>query len=318
MILAAVLAAGLPALAGQAQAQSCSFAMSTIDFGAANLIKGGNLTTSGTFSATCSGLPNQTISICANFGTGSGGAAAGGSPRYLKSGSSVIEYDILRNVGAGQIWGSYLWGNPDPPPTMSVALGANGQGTLSQTVNARMNTNQPVALVGLHTSSFSGNNAMIDFGYSSSFTCGPTLSSRAQQAPFTVQMNNQASCTLAATGISFGSVANLSAVLDATGTITLTCTKNTRYDLGLSNGSGGGTAPQSRRMTNPATSSYVTYGIYRDAARNQPWGGTAGTNTVAGRGTGRPVNLTTYGRVPVQVDPPADTYSDTIIATITY
>jgi spore coat protein U-like protein len=62
----------------------------------------------------------------------------------------------------------------------------------------------------------------------------------------------------------------------------------------------------------------VGYGLYRDGSRSQVWGSTIATNTVGGTGTGAAQNLTVYARVPPQVTPPAGTYSDVIVVTITY
>jgi spore coat protein U-like protein len=62
----------------------------------------------------------------------------------------------------------------------------------------------------------------------------------------------------------------------------------------------------------------ITYGLYQNAARSQPWGNNTGTNTVAGSGTGSGQALTVYGRVPAQTTPAPGTYSDSIIATLTY
>jgi spore coat protein U-like protein len=62
----------------------------------------------------------------------------------------------------------------------------------------------------------------------------------------------------------------------------------------------------------------ITYGLYRDAARTLPWGSTTGTNTAAGTGSGSGQALTVYGRMPVQTTPAPGTFTDTIIATVTY
>jgi spore coat protein U-like protein len=62
----------------------------------------------------------------------------------------------------------------------------------------------------------------------------------------------------------------------------------------------------------------VTYGLYRDAARSLAWGATTGVNTASGTGTGTTQTLTVYGRVAPQTTPKAGTYTDTIVATVTY
>jgi spore coat protein U-like protein len=62
----------------------------------------------------------------------------------------------------------------------------------------------------------------------------------------------------------------------------------------------------------------ITYGLYRDSARAQPWGDSAGTNTAAGTGSGLAQTVTVYGRVPAQTTPSPGTYSDTVVVTISY
>jgi spore coat protein U-like protein len=86
--------------------------------------------------------------------------------------------------------------------------------------------------------------------------------------------------------------------------------------VSLNGGTTGGT-PTNRKMSKGAER--VTYGLYKDNARTQPWGdaGTPGS-TVAGTGTGAAQPLTVYGRVPPQTTPSAGVYTDTVVVTITY
>lgn len=63
----------------------------------------------------------------------------------------------------------------------------------------------------------------------------------------------------------------------------------------------------------------MTYGLYKDAARSQPWGdATTPGSTVAGAGNGLVQQLTVYGRVPPQTTPSPGTYTDTVVVTLTY
>lgn len=78
----------------------------------------------------------------------------------------------------------------------------------------------------------------------------------------------------------------------------------------------GETDPAQRKMSKG--SKLVTYGIYRDSGRSQPWGSTQGTNTASGTGSGTGQNFTAYGRVPVQTSPSPGNYADTVVTTITY
>lgn len=71
-------------------------------------------------------------------------------------------------------------------------------------------------------------------------------------------------------------------------------------------------------MRNAAGTAFIRYGLFRNAARNQAWGATLGTNTVGGTGTGSAQNLTVYGRVPAQATPAGGSYEDNVVMTLTY
>ncbi len=62
----------------------------------------------------------------------------------------------------------------------------------------------------------------------------------------------------------------------------------------------------------------VTYQLYRDRNRIEPWGSNTNTDTVAGTGSGSSQAFTVYGRVPRQTTPPPGTYTDTIVVTVTF
>lgn len=302
----------------EAHSQSCVFSNTGVDFGNVNLTGGGFQTANGTFTANCSGTPGQAIRVCANFNAGSGGAAASGDPRYLMQGAARLNYNLFRSNGVGQVWGSYLWSAPPRPPAITVNLSANGTGSASQTIFGRLYNSQAAALTGTFSSMFSGTHSQVDYGYAASFNCGATVSPRVQSVPFTVRATNNSSCTIATSALNFGNQASLDTAKTATNSISVTCTAGTLYDVGLSNGSSGGTAPTSRFMKNIATSEAITYGIYRNAAQSLPWGNTAGSDTVSATGNGVAQTYTGYGRVPIQPTPPSLTYTDTVVVTVTY
>lgn len=122
-----------------------------------------------------------------------------------------------------------------------------------------------------------------------------------------------ASCSLAATTLNFGTYVGTQ--LDATSTITVTCTNTTSYNIGVDHGlhAGFGTS----FMAGPG-SAQVQYLLFRDAARTQEWSVTIGTNTVSGTGTGSVQVLTVYGRVFNGQYVTPGTYTDTVTATVTY
>jgi spore coat protein U-like protein len=300
-----------------AHAQSCSFSNTGINFGNVNLVSGGFQTATGTFTASCTGIARQAITICPNFNAGSGGVQSSGDPRYLVQGSYKMEYNLFRSNGVGQVWGSYTWSASPRPPSMSITLSASGSGSASQTIYGRLYNQQSGVPTGTFSSVFSGANTQIDYGYSSAFSCGSTLSPRVQNVPFTVRTTNNSSCSISTMTLDFGSQPNLNVAKSASNIISITCTAGTLYDVGLSNGVTG-TGPTARKMTNTGTSQAITYGIYRNSTGLLPWGSTTGVNTVSSVGTGLAQSFQTFGIVPAQTTPPSLTYTDTVVVTVTY
>ncbi|WP_399680176.1 spore coat protein U domain-containing protein [Xenophilus sp.] len=137
-----------------------------------------------------------------------------------------------------------------------------------------------------------------------------------------VQASTINSCTVSiasASDMDFGSATSLAAARDSTSAITLNCPSNSQWKVGLSNGlHAQGTQ---RRMAGPG-SDFISYELYRDPGRTQRWGSNtaSGGDTVngGGSGSGSPVTLTVYGRVPAQPAVQPGSYGDTITVTLTY
>lgn len=122
-------------------------------------------------------------------------------------------------------------------------------------------------------------------------------------------------CTIQNGTLSFG--AYTGAVLTATGTFTVNCTNNGDYTIGLGVGGGSGASFANRFMTNGTYT--LGYNIYTSAADTTVWGdGTSSTATVAGVGTGSSQTVNVYGKIPANEAAISGTYTDTVVATITY
>jgi spore coat protein U-like protein len=133
-------------------------------------------------------------------------------------------------------------------------------------------------------------------------------------AAFAVTVTVQASCQITATALGF---TTYTGALDvATSAVTLICTDTTTYNVGLSAGSTPGATVGTRQMASGP--SRLAYALYSDAGRTVNWGNTVGTDTVAGTGNGNSQVLTVYGRVAAGQLVKPGTYSDTVIATVTY
>ena len=125
------------------------------------------------------------------------------------------------------------------------------------------------------------------------------------------------SCTISTTPLAFGIYSG--AVVNATTTLTVTCTNTTPYQIGADNGQN----PQfigvyAKYIIGPS-SNKLRYHLYTDAARSIEWGTTAGTNEVAGTGTGGAQTTTVYGTVGAgSYGSAPGSYSDIVTFTITY
>ena len=127
------------------------------------------------------------------------------------------------------------------------------------------------------------------------------------------------SCTVAATPLAFGNYNGITAlVLDATATITPTCTLGTAYTITLDAGLGTGATLTTRRLSGPASAT-LDYAIYTDPTRTTVWGnGGGGTGTRAGVGLGAAEPGLLYGRIPASQATAVGSYLDTITVTLTY
>lgn len=133
-----------------------------------------------------------------------------------------------------------------------------------------------------------------------------------------ISLTLAAACAVSTTAIAFGTVGLISANVDQTGTVTVTCTKNATYTIALDAGGSAGATTSARKMKNGAATEFVAYSLYRDAARTQNWGNTVGTDTLAGSGSGSASILTIYGRIPAQSSPSAGAYTDVVNVTVAY
>ncbi|MFN0192865.1 MAG: spore coat protein U domain-containing protein [Aestuariivirga sp.] len=304
--------------ASPALSQSCNFTMPNINFGTIDLTTGVNYDTNVTFQAICTGIAGRTVRICPNFNAGSGGVDGTGANRYMLNGINQLRYNLYRNAAFTQVWGSRTWGLPPVPPTINIVLNAAGSGTSNTVVRGRVFSGQGALPVGPYSSSFAGAQTRVNYAYSTSGTCPAitTANLNPTQTPFSVSAIAGGVCTVTATNLDFGAQTLLNNTVDASNSVSVRCPSAVPYTIGLNGGNTGAADPTAREMDNGTD--IVTYGIYRDAARSLGWGETIGVNTVAGTGTGAVQNYTAYGRIPAQVTPPADTYSDTIVVTVTY
>lgn len=132
---------------------------------------------------------------------------------------------------------------------------------------------------------------------------------------FAVTATVQATCLVSATALAFGTYTG--AVVDATSTVSVTCTNTTPYNVSLNPGLATGATVTTRKMTGPA-SAVLSYAMYQDSGHSVNWGQTIGTDTVTGTGNGSAQAITVYGETSAGQYVAPGAYTDAITATVTY
>lgn len=275
-----------------------------------------------TISYTCRNTDNQDqqLTLCFNIGYGSPGAAGDGNRQMAGSGASRLEFQLYRDAARTQIAGSIYEGAIPQPiralftvPRKRQGVPGTYDGTVS--VYARLPGNQS-SPVGSYNASFipklTGNIGNVNC-LNNSYDDGISTMS-----PFNVRATIQPSCSaVTATDLSFGqSTGLLTANMDGTSIISVTCVNGTPYQVGLNNGSSA--SGTGRRMKLSTGNDYVTYELYRDNGYSQRWGNAQDADTVAGTGNGFGQQIAVYGRVPPQVTPTPGSYADTVTVYVYY
>ena len=126
-------------------------------------------------------------------------------------------------------------------------------------------------------------------------------------------------CTISVpAAINFGNHGIILSHVDTTATLTIECTKETPYAIGLDAGDNALNAQHTTRALKSG-SNYLDYELYSVGAGDTVWGNTVGTDTVdSDSATGGDETITIYARVPSHQNQPIGTYGDDVTATIWY
>jgi spore coat protein U-like protein len=129
-------------------------------------------------------------------------------------------------------------------------------------------------------------------------------------------------CTISAGALAFGNydIANANgADLDSTATLSVQCTSGASTVITMGQGlhadSGSTDATPLRRLE--SGTDYLSYGLYRLSDYTAPWSNDA-AGGLAYTGTGASTSVTVYGRIAGSQNVPAGSYTDTVVATITF
>ncbi|MGH8378783.1 MAG: Csu type fimbrial protein [Gammaproteobacteria bacterium] len=127
-----------------------------------------------------------------------------------------------------------------------------------------------------------------------------------------------ATCTVTSTSVNFGNYNPLAAApRNRTGRITVTCNGNGTLTVALSTGQSGSYDP--RYMISGTTADHLDYNLYTSPARTIIFGdGTGGTQTVSKKFNNRSVRINVYGQIPAMENIAPGSYTDSIVATVTF
>lgn len=300
----------------EAQSVSCSASMSDVNFGSVNP-QSSQTDTTGTLNYSCTNTTGnpQTVALCFNL------VGEDTDPRLMNDGAGdTLQYQLYTDSARTQPWGNA--GGFGTEAQASIPKITSGQtSTGSTTIYGRVKSGQTSAVPGNYADYFilgfftytthTGGGAppsCLNTGFGSGWGFFNGFKATAQVT---------AQCTVSAVTLDFGAPAGvLTAAIPGTSTVSVQCASGITYNVGLDGGLNSGNNINARKMVLGANS--VAYQLYRDSGRTLVWGNTVGTDTVAGTGNGNIQNLTVYGQVPAQPTPPAGTYQDTVVVSVTY
>lgn len=307
-VLAAVFL-GIAILPSTAKADLvCNAAIASLDFGTISVRDGVSPQTSGPVTISCSGgIAGATVRVCLSIGSGSGGSGTGQTPRFMTGDQTAqLAYELSSHNTLSL--GGPIWEDVE----LAVSINAVGEGIADTTLYAEVTTIGAQVTVGDYISRFdAGLGVALYYG---NMDCDQSGAA----SGFIVEARVEASCTVSVSNMDFGVIdVAIMVPVDQTATITVSCTNQVDYTVGLDQGTHSGAAPGSsaRNMANGAQ--LLAYNLYQDAARTTAWGLAPGA-LADGLGTGSNQAITVFGRILPDQQALAGTYTDSVIVVVTY
>jgi spore coat protein U-like protein len=311
--LATLILAGLGA-ASPARAVTCVATASNIAFGSLNIAALNGATTTGTIFEGCTGgWPTAgNLATCNAIGAGSNSVSQ--ANRTMTFGANSIAYQLYSDAFVTP----YAYPGSDK---FFIPYTTASGGHTTTTTSAKIISFLPSIPPGTYTDTYTtAAQSFVDFNtFNTQFPpiiCGTNGFYTGLATNFTVSVTLLPSCSVSATTLNFGIVGVLTANIDASANLSVTCTITAPYTVSLSAGASPGATTANRAMTGPGGK--VKYALYQDPGRTTNWGNNIGVDTVAGTGTGAAQSIPVYGRVAPQATPPVGTYTDTVVITVSF
>lgn len=130
------------------------------------------------------------------------------------------------------------------------------------------------------------------------------------------------SCSISAGDMSFGAYDTVGgAAVDGSAVLTVACTSgaaaNITLDQGANPGGSSSDADPDRMMSDGGTN-LLSYSLFQDSGHVTEWGNTSGTGVAYDATSSAPEAISVYGRIAASQDVPAGSYSDIVVATISF
>lgn len=303
--------------AAQAQNATCNFSVSNMSFGQLYLIGGSAYNSTANLTINCNtflNLGSLSMIICASFNAGSGGAT--GNVRHMLGPSNAkLNYQLFTDANRTVLLGSTANTTLGAPISHSQILTLLLPINTTIPIYGRVLAGQNIAAGGDYLSLFTGGS--LQMNYESYGLFPPNCSSvtgNPSTLNFTVDASVDRTCSVSTQNINFGTAGFLTTTKTASGNLSVKCSNQLAYEVGLSSGKNAAT-PQERKMKKGTD--LIAYNLYRDPARTQIWG-TATGQTYQATGNGLVQSIPVYAKIDPQNTPAKGIYSDTIIVTVTY
>jgi len=324
LLLLAVVGMFRVAPAHAAGINCTSASMTAVSFGTVNPLSSQTNTTA-TLTYSCSNTDNSrthSATICFSIGE-PGGAQT--NPRQMSSGSNKLNFQLYQDPGYTQVWGSEMFGTFRTPLMVNLTLGKGASiRNATATLYAQVLNGQTTAASGSYTDNYQNGDTAITVndvqGNTAPGSCGGAQAN--VYFPFLVSATVQDNCTVSANNLTFNAVAAGAATAPGSTTLSVTCTVNTPYTVGLAPLNAPSTTGAGTMQGTGGNANTVQYQLYSNSGLTQVWGNTAAVgstgNGVAGTGTGSAQPLIVYAKTTTSTDVTPDTYSDTVQVNVNY
>ncbi|QNP39468.1 Csu type fimbrial protein [Lysobacter solisilvae (ex Woo and Kim 2020)] len=288
-----------------ANAQSCTLSAQSLAFGTIGTPTAQRDATADV-TVTCTGSPGV-VRVCLTIDAGTAPSTA--INRVMRFGTNQLAYAISATSG-GTTWGDTNLTGQEVPVTISGSSG-NATARMYGRIAAAQNV-----VAGTYSSTLAVRGRIPSGGSPcTSGSSGTTLTA----ASFTANATLGGICSITAAPVNFGTVANLSSGLSASGALSVTCSNTMPYSIALNAGTTTGNTIAARKLAlNGAGAGVVSYQLYQDSGRATLWGDGSSGATYPGTGSGTAQTIPVHAYVPNQATPGSGTYRDTVTATITY